>query len=343
MSVQLLLAVYNLQVKVDQMTSTTLDSRYLPTHFYQNGQLTVDEDVAVAFQQKVEARLSTLPPEHHGTFLGLLSLPQFTSIASLDASSTDQILDRLEGATRKLGEFTSLDSSGTLARVIAKALYDSATTQRTNELESRLVAREIVKGKMEGQAAKSRESAEETRTGAIVSIVMSTVSAAVSLVMSAVSIAGAAKGLASAKSGSSATKMEANLDAQAKVTTNMEAKSHLRIKAAEFHAKATDAGALSQSHLSKAQNIATLGGVANQLGSTGSNAASALTQANAKDDEAISQQIAAQAEETRKETDQAESIQKALDEMLKAIIEFIKSMREVETDRMAAISNINRG
>lgn len=326
-----------------QAPTQTLNQAYLPPHFYEKGELTVPREKAVAFQAKVQSRLDSLPAEHHGTFLSLLSLPQFSSLATLDGATTDEVLDRLEKATEKLGEFTSLDASGTLARIIAKALYDSATTQRLNELDSRLIAREIVKGKMEGQAAKSREAADETRTGAIVSIVISTVSAAVSLVMSAVSLAGSAKGLKSASTSANAGKMQANLEAQAKLTPNTEAQTRLELKAADFKSTALNTDALSKSQLSKAQNIATVGGIVNTMGNTGSNAASALTQANAKDDEAVSQEIAAQAEETRKENDQAEAVQKALDEMLKAIIEFIKAMREVETDRMAAISNINRG
>ncbi|KZK81552.1 hypothetical protein PsAD13_03960 [Pseudovibrio sp. Ad13] len=323
------------------IAGTNYNSDYLPPSFFQGGKLAVSEERATAFQQSVEARLATLPPEHHGTFLSLVSLPQFAASAEFDQTTTDEVLGRLEAATVAIGSLDNIDSTGNLSRLIAQALFKSAINQRNNELETRLIARETVKTQMHAQAGKSRDAAEETRTGAIVSLVVSVVSSVVSIVMSAVAIGSAAKGLSSAKNSASnntqATKLEAQAKgmtgsrmAQMKETFSQQA-AGLRQSAKGFDAAASAAG-------SRAQSIATIGGVVNTLGNSTSQAASAFTQANAKEDEAISQELAAGAEEVRKENDQAESIQKALDDIIRAIIQFLKESREIENERAAAIT-----
>lgn len=321
---------------------TTLNRDYLPPSFFQaNGSLAVSEERAVSFQKSVEARLAMLPPEHHGTFLSFVSLPQFSGSVDFDQSTTDKVLNRLAAATVAIGGLDAIDSTGSLSRLIAQAIYKSAVNQRLNELDTRLLAREVVKTSMHAQADKSRDAAGEARTGAIISIVIAVVSSVVSIVMSAVAIGSASKGLSAAKNSASNNAQATKLEAQASGLTDprqaglkarfTDQASGLRQTARGFDAAASAAG-------SRAQSIATIGGVVNTLGSTGSQSASAFTQANAKEDEAISQELAAGTEEVRKENDQAESVQKALDDIIRSIIQFLKEYREIENERAAAIT-----
>ncbi|SDR15046.1 hypothetical protein [Pseudovibrio sp. Tun.PSC04-5.I4] len=321
---------------------TTLNRDYLPPSFFQaNGSLAVSEERAISFQTSVEARLATLPPEHHGTFLSFVSLPQFSGSADYDQSTTDEVLNRLEAATKAIGSLDSIDSTSSLSRLIAQALYKSAVNQRLNELDTRLLAREVVKTSMHAQAGKSRDAADETRTGAIVSIVIAVVTSVVAIIMSAVAIGSASKGLGAAKNSASNNAQAAKLETQANsLTGSNQAAAKVRIadQAANLRQTAKGFDAVAGASGSRAQSIATIGGVVNTLGSTGSQSASAFTQANAKEDEAISQELAAGAEEVRKENDQAESVQKALDDIIRAIIQFLKESREIENERAAAIT-----
>ncbi|WP_057463710.1 hypothetical protein [Pseudovibrio sp. POLY-S9] len=323
------------------IAGTNYNREYLPPSFFQDGKLAVSEERATAFQQSVEARLATLPPEHHGTFLSLVSLPQFAASAEYDQTTTDEVLGRLEAATVAIGSFDKIDSTGNLSRLIAQALFKSAVNQRNNELETRLIARETVKTAMHAQAGKSRDAAEETRTGAIISLVVTVVSSLVSIVMSAVAIGGAAKGLGAAKNSANANSQASKSDALASdVAPGKGGKlgDFYSQRASDFRSQAKGFDAAASAAGSRSQSIATLGGVANTLGNTASQGASAFTQANAKEDEAISQELAAAAEEVRKENDQAESIQKALDDIIRAIIQFLKESREIENERAAAIT-----
>ncbi len=321
------------------VTSTNINREHLPPSFFQNGQLAVPEEKALAFQQGVEARLATLPPEHHGTFLALVSVPQFSGSANFDPATTEAVLDRLEQATQTLASLSSIDNSGDLTRVVAKALFQSIVNQRNNELETRLIARETVKNQQHSQANKSRQAADETRTGAILSLVITVVASAVSLVMSAIAIGSSAKGLSNAKASASETASAANNKTLAQTPGVGEAaKSQFKLQSTEFKSAAKLHDAKATSFNASGQTFATLGGVANSFGSTGANAAGSFTQANAKDDEAESQVLGANAEETRKENDQAESVQKALDDIIRAIIQFLKESREIENERTAAIT-----
>ncbi|WP_068310242.1 hypothetical protein [Polycladidibacter hongkongensis] len=316
-------------------TPTTLDQSLLPPSFYnKQGTLAVPESKAIAFQNNVQERLSQLPTESRSAFLDLVKSPSFANTVSLTEQQQDEVLDRLQASTVLAGELSSYGSGDDIVRVIAEALLKSARTQHKNELDARLTAREVIKNSMHAQAEKTRDSAEQTRAGAIASVVLGVVGGAVSLGMSIGGMKSAAKGLMASKNAMTSGKMESF---QAKLSNEFDKIgmtpkfNHSMTSADAFKSKAAY-------HSSMATTQGAIGSVLGQLGSTGSNAASALTQANAKLDEAMSQELAANAEEVRKESDAAEGIQKAVDDIIRSIVQFLKEAREIQNEKMTAFT-----
>lgn len=243
--------------------------------------------------------------------------------------------EELEEAISRLQQlFASSNSAEVIMSLIGKLMIEQAQSQRESALNNRLNAREEAKGQLLDQASQMDKAAAEMVSGAIVSLVMT-------VVASAIAIAGAGLSLKSSFGGTQA-KIEAANKAGADYAGGM-------MKAGMSPTGAVTAGGqVAKDTLGKTvTNLDKFGMLANQIGQAVSNILSAggglgkaMYEAASKEAEADGARLAAQAQDTQADADMAKEIQSALDEMLKAIINFLKELREAEANQMQALTRV---
>jgi len=248
------------------------------------------------------------------------------------------------------------------ARILSRLMVELAGLQRQEALESRLASRELVKSELFAQADKLRDAAGEAKTAAIVQGVMTIAFSAVSIGTSVYAARGAAKTIGQMKQlnptpdANLASKNALNrtsvkladesedlsgLQTARVVGSNKTAASDRdlpgndgQVGRAARQEKKGELGAQSARY----QGIAGVGTAVGGFGqSLGGLSASGL-QEQAKLSEADAQVFAAEAEETRSEGDVFKEVQLALDEMIKAMINFLKELRAAEVEEMRAIT-----
>lgn len=303
---------------------TTIDAqtlaKLLPPSFYdQQGQLRVTESEAQAVASGILARMENMPPAQAATFLALV---KSGDLAPAGGTPSDYVanlstnLDRLESISARIAELLG-DNTGAMEFLI-RAFIETVAEQRKEALESRLEARETAKGELLKQAGDMKEAAKKMMDGAITAIVFTVVMSALSLVGSAISFG---KGLSQAKDIKGALKGLDGLEGDDLKTAH----------------KALDALA---SKGATWGNVGTGAGTAGSLGQGISSSASSITQAQAKEIEAKGSISAAEAQNQQAVGDMKKEVQQSMDEMIKAIINFLKELRESEANHMQALTKV---
>ena len=298
------------------MSLTTEQKAVLPPSYFDgNGDLvgTVTTEQAQATANGILARMSDMPPAEKAVFLAMIKSPDLAPTANMSSADFNAVLDDLEAASKVLSELILSSSESNGADVLARLMVELAALQRKSALDARLEAREEAKNTALDAAGKLDDAAKEIRTGAVIALVLTIVASVVSIIMSAVSIKGAA--------GAASTSKEAGAAAKA---GNQGLSSSLN----------SQAGAQS----ARAQSMATLGTTFSQLLQAGGKFGEAEMQAQQKETEAEGARLNALAEMIRGEGDIDKEVFQALDELIKAIINFVKERLEAEVNEMAAIT-----
>lgn len=338
---------------IDAATMQTL----LPASFYNNGQLVVSESQAQAVAAGIQARIADMPPAQRDAFLALVH--NSTSLAPTGGEPPADIsaaLDRLELVSGVLANLVGTASS--TLEFLARAMIEQAGEQRKSALENRLTSREVARGELLGQAQQMKDAAAQMMSGAIVALVMTVVMSAVSLAAAGVSVGMTAKNLGQMKDPAATM---TNLDKVKTEKMNDILKTDFKGVKFDKLPEADQVQVMSRVNASfdkvgfdtaqatmqmlgqkvqQATNIGTIGQTVNQLGQGVGNAASSITQAQAKELEAKGSIFAAQAQYEEGRADASKEVQQALDEMVKSIINFLKELQEAKANQMQALTKV---
>jgi hypothetical protein len=289
-------------------TMTSIDPNYLPKTFYDNsGNLLVSQDEALKVSQGIAERVKSMPEAQREVFLSMLRGAQLTPEGGLPPGNMNEVLDRMEAASLALVRLAEL--KGGMIDLLARVMIEQAGEQRKNELENRLAAREMAKSELLEQAGKLTEAAQKMLDGAIAMLVVSIVVAVATVVMSGIQMGKAGKQLEMAKG---AKGLEGD-DLRLALDT------------------AGGVGAQAQVWGAMAQAIGALGGAVGNMAKTGYDA-------EAKRLEAAGSVDAAEAQYAQQQGDLRKEMQDTLNQMIQAIINFIKEMKEAEVNMMQSIT-----
>lgn len=282
---------------------TSINTQYLPSSFVdQSGNLTVPEKVAEAVATGVQARIENLPPAEKQLFLDMLRASSLAP-SSDGKYDVDGLLNRIDKVVDTFGD-VSTAISNMIGKggidLLARALIEMAADQRKSALESRLSAREEAKGELMQQAGTMRSEASKMIAGAIVSAIVSIASAGISIGFSM----SAASNL---KTGMSGTGKDISVD--------------------DFHKGMADVRNAVGGAVKTAMDA-----VANMINSS--------LQAAAKIDQAEGTEHAAEAEEIRGKGDMAKELGDAVEEMIKAVINFLKELKDAQAEQMRSLTKL---
>jgi hypothetical protein len=290
---------------------TTIDPNYLPRSVYNSeGQLKISESEAQRISQGNAEKAANMPEAQRQIFLSMLrNVPE----GDIDLTNLDKSMARLEAASLALYNLGLM--KGNIIDLLARVMIEQAGEQRQNELENRLQAREQAKQELLDQAGKMKQAADEMVKGAITALVIAVVSAVVTIALSAVQIKMASKQLDMAKTGA---KDFAKGD----------------IDADELKAVLDQAGAIG----GKAQGWGSIGQGINNIANGFGNWGKAEFEAQAKRLEAEGTIDSAQSQYIQGQGDLRKEMQETLNQMIQAIINFIKEMKESEVNMMQSIT-----
>lgn len=283
---------------------TSINTQYLPTSFVdKSGNLTVPEKVAEAVATGVQARIENLPPAEKQLFLDMLRASSLAP-SSDGKYDVDGMLNRIDKIVDTFGDVSTAVSNmigkGGID-LLARALIEMAADQRKSALESRLAAREEAKGELMQQAGTMRSEAAKMIAGAIVSAIVQIIGAGVSI-------------------GFSASAMK-SLDAGKMGTLGKD----LRVD--DFSRGMADV------------NNA-IGGAVKSIGDAVGNMVNGMLQGAAKLDAAQGTEHAAEAEEIRGKGDMAKELGDAVEEMIKAVINFLKELKDAQAEQMRSLTKL---
>lgn len=240
----------------------------------------------------------------------------------------DEALSRLEQLQQ------SSISPELINSLLGKLMIEQAASQRHSALQDRMTSRQAAKADLMDQAGAMDKSADEMMKGAIVSLVLTVVSSAISIIGSVASLSNAISGFGDKVS--NATKTGQALS-EASKAAGMGSE-----KAASLGSKLTqEILAKTVSRTEQMFNIIEkLAPAVSGLASSAAQFGKSVTDSDAKHIEAEGARSAAKAQDKQADADQAKDIQQALDEMLKAIINFLKELRETEANMMQAMTKV---
>lgn len=240
----------------------------------------------------------------------------------------DSTLSRLEQLQK------SSISPELINSLLGKLMIEQAASQRHSALQDRIASRQAAKADLMDQATSMDKAAEQMMTGAIISLVMTVVSSAISVIGSVAALSNTFSGFG---------------DKVSNATKAGQALSDASKEAGMGAQKAAGLGSrLTQEILSKTVSRTEQAfNILEKLAPAVSNAINgaaqfgkSVTDSDAKHIEAAGARSAAKAQDKQADADQAKEIQQALDEMLKAIINFLKELRETEANMMQAMTKV---
>lgn len=290
---------------------TTINPAYLPPSFLNpDGTLvaSVTQEQAEQVSAGVQARVENMPPAQRDLFLAMLASSNIAPSADPTqiVAQANESIGRLENLSLALKDLATL--AGSSFDFLMRVMIEQAGQQRKDALEQRLQAREAAQTELIAQAGKLEKSADEMMSGAIAALVIAVVTAVATAVLS---------GIAAARAGSSldSAKLAAKYDSNTMSTL------------------ATQQGAIASGWSGASQAVGTLGGA---LGNT----VNTIYQANSKRLEAEGSRDSAQAEEMKSLADIKKEMQQALDELIKAIVNFVKEMKDNEVQMMQPLTKL---
>lgn len=302
---------------------------YVPLSFREGGRAegallpTITEAQAAQVAQGIMERTKNLPPAAAQLYLAMVEAADLAPNGQVPAN-VDAALGALEQAVTLL---SSLSVSSADLDFLARALLEQTAMQRHEALQQRLNAREFARIDLLTQAAEMNEQAKNMRDGAIASVVLSVVAAAVSVVGGAFSLKSSGTALKQADESLALTEKSAIIG----------------IKSRAGKALTAEAGSLSttsQANSAYGQGIGVItGGVSQALGSLGGMSKS-LADADGKFNEAQGATAAAEAQNKAAVGDMAKEVQGALDDMIRAIITFLKELQEARSQQMQAFTRV---
>jgi hypothetical protein len=319
---------------------------YIPQSLYNaDHTLKVSDSDAIAIATKIKVKGDTLPDAQKAIFVALATGADITPVNGQEPADLDATLDALAEVSAR---WESL-STGNALDDLVKILIQLAADQKKAALEERLGAREAAKSSLIDQAGKQEEAASKTREGAIVSLVLTVVAAAISIVSSAASLKASAGALSAAKQGvtaattvSTATK---SINQLTTVTGDIAKGAQGAAKAAQATKEAAQTVADASSTLAstlnaRASSISGLGNAVSQAVNQSGASTSSLLQADAKDLEAQGARSAAEAQEAQSLTEFKKEVQQNLEDLLKAVIQFIKALQDAKVEQLAATTRV---
>ncbi|MEP3667479.1 MAG: hypothetical protein ABJN42_12215, partial [Roseibium sp.] len=300
----------------------------------------------------VQAKVSDLPPGEQAVFLALLKNPDLSPPATTTVANLSATLDRFERAAADIvAALAETMASGDSSKVLARLMIELSGLQRKEALDSRLAARQQAKSELQTQAGDMRAAAEKATEAAMIQMVVSVAAAAVSIVASAVSIGSSMKSISSLKD----VKQLSDTTVPEPRGSDIKIGNH-RAPAAPSNSgwKSGQVGAdpqgvsletnVQMDLKSIGQKEAMAGGVtgiANAISSGAQGSSAAISSGATQEAEflkADASLAAADAEETKSEGDLHREFQQTLDEMIKAMTNFLKEMRSAEVEQMAAVT-----
>lgn len=223
---------------------------------------------------------------------------------------------------------------------LAALLIEMNEMQRQNSLDQRLASRETAKSQLEGQAAETRQAAVKEMAAAAVALAMSVVSFAIS-------VAGAGNMGKEAKQASTASKTatefkDAAADLKGKLgsVTDPAKRAELEKSIGKLEIQAGKFEAASNAGFREVDRINMLTQAVNSLVKGLGEGIEGMLRASAKMDEAQGQTLAANAEDTRADADALKAFTDAIDELLRAALEFIQKMNDAQVELMASASRL---
>lgn len=255
-------------------------------------------------------------------------------------SSTD--LQNLEAALRNNGvsnDAGSFDYSQ-ITSLIGKMMIQFAASQREQALNQRLMGYEQAKNAALDQAGELTKSAEKMDKGANISMGMAIGFGALSLAGSAVSlgkqVSSMRKADAAAKNVDDASEKLRNLK-QLQNNTGDDLKGAISNAKQDLMSAQAKSGGIEH----KIGAYKSAGELVSRFGDMGSRTGQSIDtkeQAKAKQDEAQGSRDAAESTIAQQRADQAKEVQQARDDMVKAILNFIKEMQDSKVEMMRAIT-----
>lgn len=271
--------------------------------------------------------------------------------------TTGTPVNNTNDAQRRVGDINTSDPKATIKEAVellnklikslrdpnqlASLLIEMSDLQRKNSLDQRLASRDSAKAQLEGQAAEMREAAVKEMAGAAVAVAMA-------VVTFAVSIAGTVemgKGIKSgAKAGSEAGEISDKVaklkDIAQKGGLSPEMMRKLEIKTDSISAGMKQFENASNASYRTADKINLITQAVTGLLRGMSDGLEGNLRAFAKMDDAQGQVLAANAEDTKADADQIKSFLDAVDDLLKAALDFIQKLNDAEVEMMASASRL---
>jgi hypothetical protein len=319
---------------------------YIPQSLYNTDHtLKVSDSEAVAIATKIKVKGDTLPDAQKAIFVALATGADITPVDGKVPADLDATLDALAEVSSR---WESL-STGNALDDLVKILIQLAADQKKAALDERLNARESAKSSLIDQAGKQEEAASKTREGAIVSLVLTVVAAAITIVSSAASLKQAGGALKAAKESVAAAN---TVDTAAKtinkltdVTGNIVKGSEGAVKAAAATKEAAQSvadasGTLASTLNARASSFSGIGNSVSSAVNQSGAATSSLLQADAKDLEAQGSRAAADAQEAQSLVEFKKEVQQNLEDLLKAVIQFIKALQDAKVEQLAATTRV---
>ncbi|WP_181705336.1 type III secretion system translocon subunit SctB [Chthonobacter rhizosphaerae] len=274
-----------------------------------------------------------------------------------DLKDVDSVLKALEDAMagRSLEDlWASSTSSDVIRSLLGRLAVEQATSQRQAALNERTLSRQEAKSALLGQAGEMENAAKEMMRGAVLSLALAVTASAISIIGAVASIGGSLKNVAgkmntdgAAGAGKAAGTADSVGDAAkdlgkpgseavSKAAGTMDAVGD----AAKETAKASS-GWRNLSGLEKALFVTDK--IANPAGgvfSAAGNFLKAESDARGKELEAKGMRLSAEAQDLQADADRAKELQQAAEDLLKAIIAFLKELQEAEVNAMQAMTRV---